>query len=149
MAVLLKDKNEIKNAFLEIINSKTQVWLFNSDWTFEENIFEQYFEVIKKLNEKKNTILEIKNPKFKDSDKKFLENHKLRYLQTQFGPPQTIALFEDKVLLIIGKEDPIAILIENKETSNRYKEYFTILWEAAKTKSDLDNIENKKKRKFD
>jgi hypothetical protein len=132
----LTKNNDIKEEFLKIISSKTDIWIYNSDWNFEENFPELYLEWMKKIDNKQ-TVLEIKDPKFKDSNENFSQSHKLRFLQTQFGPPQTIVLFEDKVLLIIGKEDPSAILIENKETSNRYKEYFTILWEAAKTKTDL------------
>ncbi|VVB65406.1 Sugar-specific transcriptional regulator TrmB [Candidatus Gugararchaeum adminiculabundum] len=43
--------------------------------------------------------------------------------------PIVIWIFGNKVANVIWKKDPIAFVLENKEVAQRYRDYFTTLWE--------------------
>jgi sugar-specific transcriptional regulator TrmB len=55
-------------------------------------------------------------------EKKFLFNN----------TPSEILIFKSLTAIIIKKEEPIVLLIEDKETSNSFKAYFNELWKIAK-----------------
>src|SRR3989344_4960818 len=46
--------------------------------------------------------------------------------------PASINLYKDYTVIAILNEEPITILIKNKETSESFKEYFNIMWKVAK-----------------
>ena len=45
---------------------------------------------------------------------------------------QQINIWGDYTMIIILKEEPIIILIKDKETAKSFKSYFDFLWELAK-----------------
>jgi len=143
-AIVLKYKNEIRKALFEITTSKTQVWIFNTNPSFKKTFSEYYAEWLQKLKQNNKKILNIlNNESIEKEDNKF-ENYKVRYLSSQFAFPSNIIIYEDKVLLVMKEENPIVILINGKELSESYRNYFTILWESAKTEEDIKKIQNKR-----
>lgn len=76
------------------------------------------------VNEKYSSIAKFRN--------------KLPYTEYRFFPkdlsmPTTIEIFNNKVaLLILLKEAPMAILIENKAVHDSFKKYFEVMWKNSK-----------------
>ena len=56
----------------------------------------------------------------------------IKYLATQFNSPTATNIYGDKVAIILWTEEPFAILIHQKEIADSYREYFNLLWKAAK-----------------
>ena len=57
----------------------------------------------------------------------------LRYLPQKYASPVALNVYDDKVAIILwNKENPIAIVIKNKEIAEGYKKYFELLWNMAK-----------------
>ncbi len=56
----------------------------------------------------------------------------IRYLEKQFDNFSSTLIYENKMAIFMWTEDPFAILIESKEISDSYKNYFYSLWKIAK-----------------
>jgi len=57
---------------------------------------------------------------------------KYRFLPEKFSLPTSTFIYGDKVAIIIWSENPTAMLIENKEVSLSFLQYFNSLWSIAK-----------------
>jgi len=56
----------------------------------------------------------------------------IRYLPQKYVSPLAINIYGDKVAIILwSKENPLAIVIKNKEISEGYKKYFELMWKTA------------------
>lgn len=65
---------------------------------------------------------------FKQQEKsKFTE---VRYLLN--STPSAINIYKEYTIIAILSEEPITILIANKETANSFREYFNVMWKIAK-----------------
>ena len=58
---------------------------------------------------------------------------KINFLEIKFLPESTLGpiviwIFGNKVVNVVWREEPIAFAIENKETTEGYKDYFEMLW---------------------
>jgi len=57
----------------------------------------------------------------------------VRFLPEKYSNPVSINIYSDKIALILwSREEPLAILIKNKEISRGYRKYFELLWKIAK-----------------
>jgi len=57
----------------------------------------------------------------------------IKFLPKNISQPQTIWIFGNKIaIILVSVECPIIFLIENKNISNSFKEYFNILWKVSK-----------------
>ena len=65
-----------------------------------------------------------------------LELTTIKYLPKDFKTPTVINIYNDKVTLysVTAEQIPFVILIENKELSKSFREYFEWLWEISKEK---------------
>lgn len=56
-----------------------------------------------------------------------------RFLPQKYTNPLAINIYKDKVAIILwSKQEPLAIVIKNKEISESYKKYFELMWKTAK-----------------
>jgi hypothetical protein len=126
-----------------------------------KSVFEDQLETIKKEKSKENKEIlilgasplayEILDIYFHWFDKKRLENKiktriifnekikrrislsEIRYLPEQYSSPLAVNIYGDKVAIILwSKENPLAIVIKQKEISEGYKKYFELMWKIAK-----------------
>jgi sugar-specific transcriptional regulator TrmB len=126
-----------------------------------KSVFEDQLETIKKEKSKENKEIlilgasplayEILDIYFHWFDKKRLENKiktriifnekikrrislsEIRYLPKQYSSPLAVNIYGDKVAIILwSKENPLAIVIKQKEISEGYKKYFELMWKIAK-----------------
>jgi sugar-specific transcriptional regulator TrmB len=57
----------------------------------------------------------------------------IKYLPKKYTSPLAINIYRDKVAIIFwSKDNPIAIVIKNKDISEGYKKYFELMWRIAK-----------------
>jgi len=57
----------------------------------------------------------------------------IKFLPQKYSSPLAVNVYRDKVAIILwSEENPIAIVIKNKEISEGYKKYFELMWRIAK-----------------
>lgn len=71
---------------------------------------------------------------FSSSDKKIrVPYSELRFLPEKYSSPLAVNIYGDKVALILwSKENPLAIVIKNREISQGYAKYFDFMWKEAR-----------------
>jgi len=78
-------------------------------------------------------ILSSKNEKlFKERYKKYMQEMKGKFFFSQHYFPHDIAIIKDYVIIMHLTQNPIAILIENKEFATNYKKFFDELLVGSK-----------------
>lgn len=128
-AIIFKDKKGIRNILEEITRSKTEVLLFASGWGFYK-YFPEYADIwYGHLKANKVKMKTLMANKLKNNN--IPEVGEYKFLPSEFTFPSTTCVFEDKVLIIMWSEQPIAILITGKAASVSYREYFNLLWKMA------------------
>ena len=55
-----------------------------------------------------------------------------RFLPKEFSSPAATNVYGDKVAIVLWAEDPVAILIKQKEIADSYRKMFKIMWDRAK-----------------
>ena len=56
----------------------------------------------------------------------------IKFLDIEFKNLSSTFIYDDKIAIFMWVEDPIAILMENKELADSYRNYFQVLWKTAK-----------------
>lgn len=70
---------------------------------------------------------------FHEGARKRIPRAEIRFLPQKYSSPLAVNIYGDKVALILwSKEQPLAIVIKNKEISTGYRNYFELLWKVAK-----------------
>lgn len=124
-------KKGIKTIFEDILNYK-EYDAFASRGKFKE-ILGSYFDLFqkKKKNKKiKSRILIDETLRNSDYVKSIYGN--IRYLPKELSYPTATFIYNDKIAIIIFTENPTAFLIESKDISKSFKNYFNIIWKIAK-----------------
>ena len=55
----------------------------------------------------------------------------VKILPKEYMTPTHISIVGDKVGIILWSEEPLGILIENKEIADSFRSYFKLLWNIA------------------
>ncbi len=125
-----KGKLGVKSVFEDMLRAK-EILILGAT-TSNEDIIKYYFPHFDKKRLQKKIKLRMI---FSESAKKRLKKYelcKVRFLPKQYETPTTIEIYENKVAIILWAEEPIAILINQKEISDSYKKYFELMWSIAK-----------------
>ncbi|MFH0977680.1 MAG: helix-turn-helix domain-containing protein [Candidatus Woesearchaeota archaeon] len=56
----------------------------------------------------------------------------VRFIQKEFDSPLALNVYADKVGMLIFSDNPIAILIEDRNVAASFRKYFELLWEMAR-----------------
>jgi sugar-specific transcriptional regulator TrmB len=57
----------------------------------------------------------------------------IKYLPEKYSSPLAVNIYGDKVALILwSRENPLAIVIKNREISEGYRKYFEFMWKEAR-----------------
>ena len=124
-----KDYSGIKNIMDEHTHSKTPVYLFSSGWGLR-TYFPDYYDIYNdRLIRNKVNIKILFSKKFKDQ--KLPKVYKVRYLPVEYSFPSSTTVYENKVLIVMWTDSPMAILIKGKEVAESYRHYFEMLWKNA------------------
>lgn len=63
---------------------------------------------------------------------KKIPNAEIRYLPKEFATPAATNVYGDKISIVLWGDDPIAILIKQKEIAETYRKFFALMWSIAK-----------------
>ena len=56
----------------------------------------------------------------------------VRYLREQYSSHAALRIYGSKVaIMLLSEDEPLAIVIENKNIADGYRKYFDIIWNAA------------------
>ena len=88
----------------------------------------KWFDIKRKKRKIKTKII------FNQANKKIkIPYSKIKFLPQKYSSPLAVNIYRDKVAIILwSKENPISIVIKNKEISEGYKKYFELMWKVAK-----------------
>jgi sugar-specific transcriptional regulator TrmB len=57
----------------------------------------------------------------------------IRFIPKEYASPAAINIYGDFVAIILWSEEPVAILIKNKEIADGYRNYFSLLWKSSRS----------------
>jgi len=127
----------LKTANEDIITTlkKGEEWL-SMGLTEQPKLWEEYFTKRQIVRAKKGIIHKhLINEKYKaiHTRRKGLAKTELRFLSKELEMPTSIEIYGDKVIImLITKENPMAIMIENSAIAKSFRKYFYVLWNNAK-----------------
>lgn len=128
---VFKGKLGIKTILKDVLTSKTELLNFGSSGMFP-SFYPEYFDIWESQRTKqkiKMRIVTSKSMKGKTITKKL---QTIRFLDMEFKNQTSTFIYDDKVTIFIWTENPLAILIRDKEFSNSNRNYFEYLWINSK-----------------
>lgn len=128
---LFKGKLGLKTVLKDVLTSKTEILNYGSSGMFP-SYYPEYFNIWEShraKNKIKMKIITSKSVKGKVPKKKL---QTIKFLDTKFQSLTSTFIYENKIAIFMWTEDPIAILIENRELGDSYRNYFNVLWKIAK-----------------
>ena len=131
---VFKSKKGLITALEDVTKSKEMVYMLGTGSGMKETLPYYYSQWHKKLKIGKIRVKLLLSIKVKDN-KKFKDNKKYpikaRFIPEPYKIPVSNYIYENKVLIIIWGEEPIAILIRSEKVSEVYKNYFNVLWKIS------------------
>jgi len=127
-----KGKNGLKTVFEDQIEEGKEILILGASPLAYE-IMEFYFHWF----DKKRVVDKIKTRiifnKLKKEKIKKIPLSEVRYLPEKYSSPLAVNIYGDKVAIILwSKENPLAIVIKQKEIAEGYKKYFELMWKSAR-----------------
>jgi sugar-specific transcriptional regulator TrmB len=125
-----KGKRGLRNVFEDQLECGKEVLILGAS-SLAYEVMQYYFKWYDKRRKSKKIRARII---FHDVDKNIkVPFSEIRYLPQKYASPVAINIYGDKIALILWqKEDPIAILIKNKDMAEGYKQYFELMWNISK-----------------
>jgi sugar-specific transcriptional regulator TrmB len=122
----------VKNVFNDILNSCKdggEYFIIGSEGQFAERMptFARIF-VAKKDRKKLRARTLLRRGRFSNVVSKFSEH---RYLPQDVASKSVTNIYSNKVAIILWSEIPEAIIIDDKSTSDTYRNYFEFMWTHA------------------
>ncbi len=132
-----KGKEGLKNIMQDIIKSKTKDWYSLTSSGKGIEILPFYVPQFHEKRIKAGIVLKIMFGKSNQAKKRAKELKKLKstevkYVDTKYVIPISLWIYNNKVAFMLW-ESETAILIENKETADTFKDYFKVLWGYGKS----------------
>ena len=129
----------LKTANEDIIKTlkRGEEWL-SMGLTEQPKAWEVYFTKRQKVRAQKGIRhMHLLNERYKSlyEQRKKLPHTEFRFLPKEFEMPTSTEIYDDKVtIMVLTKESPMAIMIENEAIASSFKKYFHALWKFAKKK---------------
>lgn len=126
-----KGKEGLKTIFEDIVNSKVNYDKFGAGEKFKETLKHYYSQYQRKKAENKILCRAVysENERNEDFVKEFIGE--VHFLPQMFVNPATTVVYGNKIAILIWKEPPLGILIQNEEITLSYKYYFESLWQHS------------------
>jgi len=126
-----KGKQGLKTIFEDQLKDNTKEILILGASHLANEVFKFYLKWYNQKRVKQKIKMKIIFNETKNKNK--IPFSEIRYLPSKYASPVAVNIYRDKVAIILwSKENPLAILIKNKEISEGYKNYFEIMWKTAK-----------------
>jgi len=129
---VFRGKDGLKTIFETILSTKQDYCKSGSEEKFREFLPYYYpqYQMKKKANKINCRAIHNKNERNKEFVKDFIGQ--TRFLSGEFKHLTTTIVCDDSVFIITWKENPLGIIIKNREISDSYKHYFETMWNIAK-----------------
>ncbi len=125
-----KGKNGLKTVFEDQIRENKEILIIGAS-PIANKMLKYYFMSYNRKRKEKN--IKIKIVTSKDNELKGIPLAKIKYLPKEYNVPSAINIYGNKTAIILwSEEEPLAILIRNKEITKSYKKYFDLFWKIAK-----------------
>jgi len=127
-----KGKEALKAVFNDQINEGKEIFIFGAS-TKAPEILKYYFPHYDSERKKRkiNATIIFDESARKEEYVKKIPLSKIRYVPKEYSTPAATNIYGDKVSIVLWAEDPIAILIQNKEIAEGYRRYFELVWKTA------------------
>lgn len=127
-----KGSEGLKTVFEDQIETKSDIQILGAS-SLAYEILQFYFKWFDKKRVKNKIKTKIIFDKKEVSKIKRIPLSEIRYISERYTSPLAVNIYGDKVAIILwSKENPLAIVIKNKEISEGYKKYFELVWNSAK-----------------
>ena len=126
--LVFQGKLGLKTVLKQALESTTEILNFGSSGKFPE-FYKEYHSIWENQRIKNKIKMRIVAPKGAKAPKKKLQE--IQFLKEQFQSLTSTFIFEDKVAVFFWKENPIAILIKDKDYAETNKNYFEQLWKQG------------------
>ena len=126
-----KGKNGLKTVMEDQLeSSKEKEILIMGGSPIAYEILQFYFKWFDKRRVEKKIKTKII---FNKTDKKInIPYSEVKFLPDKYTSPLAVNIYGDKVALILwSKENPLAIVIKNREISDGYRKHFNLMWKVA------------------
>ncbi len=125
-----KGKNGLKTVFEDQLLCGKEILIIGGSLVAYE-LFEFYFHWFdKRRAERKIKVRAIFN---KTNKKLKVAKSEIRFLPEKYNSPLAVNVYGDKVAIILwSKEKPFAVVIQNKDIAQGYRNHFEIMWKVAK-----------------
>jgi len=123
-----RGKQALKSVFDDQIKEGKEILILGA-CPFANDIIKYYFPHYDRA--RKNKGIKIKAI-FTSKLKENIPLSEIKYLPEQFNSPTATNIYGNKVAIILWTEEPLAILINQKEIADSYRNYFEIMWKIAK-----------------
>lgn len=125
-----KGKEGLKTVFEDQIEEGKEILILGAN-SLAYEILQFYFKWFDKRRKEKKIKTRII---FNNTDKKIhIPLSEIRYLPEKYSSPLAINIYGDKTAIIFWrKENPIAIVIKDRELAESYKKHFELVWRVAK-----------------
>ena len=126
----------MKSAFQTMINefdANETYYAFGASTGSNEKKIEQFFTWLQKERDKKNVHMNIIFTK--EAKGKFPYQEQSKRVTTKYyltNAATGINIYKDRTIITILTEEPITILINNKEAADSFRKYFEAIWKVAK-----------------
>lgn len=119
----------IKSIFQDIIRTGQDNLVFGSEGQFTEKM--PYYAPMF-LRQKKELGLKTKAIVRKGRQEKGGPLTEVRYIEKKTISPVVTNIYDHKIAIIIWSDPPEGVVIENKNAADSYREFFEVMWQAAK-----------------
>ena len=138
-AYIYEGRKGIITVFEDILKSRTEEWLAIASSGKAPETIPFYLPHFHKRRIKLKIRLKVLINDDKEGEKRGKELSKMaltkvKYLPSKFITPISIYIYENKTAFVIWNL-PIALLVDNKETTDTFRNHFQILWESYKYSS--------------
>jgi HTH-type transcriptional regulator, sugar sensing transcriptional regulator len=125
-----KGKNGLKSVMEDQINMGKEIFVIGAS-PLAYDILRFYFKWFDKRRVEKKVRVKMIFSKTKERMK--IPYSEIRYLPEKYSSPLAVNIYGDKVALILwSKQNPLAIVIRDREISEGYKKYFEMMWKSAR-----------------
>lgn len=128
--LFFKGKNGLRTIFDDQIREGKEVLVLGGNLRASE-IIKAYFPKYTRMRKENDIRMRLI---YSGSNRRTqaIEFADVRYLPEGYGSLASTNVYGDKVAILLWTENPMGILINNKEVAKAYREYFELLWGLAK-----------------
>lgn len=125
-----KGKNGLKTVFEDQLSTGKEILIIGASPIAYE-VLQFYFKWFDERRAKEKIKTRIIFNKTKEAVK--IPYSEVKFLPEKYSSPLAVNIYGDKVAIILwSKENPLAIVIRNKEISEGYRKYFELMWKIAR-----------------